>query len=381
MNTLKSTLILLASLWLISCNSAQKAFNNGDYEEAVRLSIQKLRDKPNDKKARTLLVDSYQKAVDANLSTIEAYERIEDPLRWEPIVRAYNRLNLLHQRLDRCPVCDDLLPSRNLYIDEWNVARLNAAEVRYQMGMSELSGSTRQSAKQAMEHFMQAEQFEPDYKDVRQQMEVALNRATLHVVIRNMPVQQRSYEGIQTEFEQKLIEVVSNRTANRYVRFYSEEEVSRQRPEFIDHHIDMTFESFRVGNMLMESNTTELTSKDSVKIGDARVGGETIPVYGTVSAKFTAYAKTIMGDGQLLFVISDAETGRIILQQRFVGEYQWRHEWASFNGDERALSPKQKELAALRDMPPPPDTHIFEEFTLPIFQNVSDRIRRFYAQY
>lgn len=381
MNTLKSTLILLASLWLISCNSAQKAFNNGDYEEAVRLSIQKLRDKPNDKKARTLLVDSYQKAVDANLSTIEAYERIEDPLRWEPIVRAYNRLNLLHQRLDRCPVCDDLLPSRNLYIDEWNEARLNAAEVRYQMGMSELSGSTRQSAKEAMEHFMQAEQFESDYKDVRQQMEVALNRATLHVVIRNMPVQQRSYESIQTEFEQKLIEVVSNRTANRYVRFYSEEEVSRQRPEFIDHHIDMTFESFRVGNMIMESNTTELTSKDSVKIGDARVGGETIPVYGKVSAKFTSYAKTIMGDGQLLFVVSDAETGRIILQQRFVGEYQWRHEWASFNGDERALSPKQKELAALRDMPPPPDTHIFEEFTLPIFQNVSDRIRRFYAQY
>ncbi len=378
---MKSILLLFASVWLISCNSAQKAFNKGDYEEAVRLSIQKLRDKPNDKKARALLVDSYGKAVDANLSTIHAYERIEDPLRWEPIVRSYNRLNLLHQRLDRCPVCDDLLPSRRLYIDEWNQARLNAAEVRYQMGMSELSGTTRESAKHAMEHFMQAEQFQPDYKDVRQQMEVALNRATLHVVIRDMPVQQRMYESIQAEFEQKLIEVVSNRTANRYVRFYSEEEVRRQRPEFIDHHIDMTFESFRVGNMLMESNTTELTSKDSVKIGDARVGNETVPVFGKVTAKFTAYAKTIMGDGQLLFVISDAETGRIILQQRFVGEYHWRHEWASFNGDERALTPKQRELAALRDAPPPPETHIFEEFTLPIFQNVSDRIRRFYAQY
>lgn len=381
MKSLSYVIILLASLWLISCNSAQKAFNNGDYEEAVRLSIQKLREKPNDKKARILLVDSYQKAVDANLTTIQAYERIEDPLRWEPIVRSYNRLNLLHQRLERCPVCDDLLPTRSLYIDEWNRAKLNAAEVRYQMGVSELAGSTRQSAKQAMEHFMVAEQFESDYKDLRQQMEVALSRATLHVVIRKMPIQQRMYEPAQAEFEQKLIEVVSNRTANRYVRFYSEQEVRRQRPEFIDHYIDMAFESFRVGNMVFESNTSELISKDSVKIGDARIGGETVSVFDRVTAKYTMYAKTILGDGQLLIVISDAQTERIILQQRFVGEYHWRHEWASFNGDERALSPKQKELAAIRDMPAPMDAQIFEEFTLPIFQNVSDRIRRFYAQY
>lgn len=381
MTTFKSILILLGSIWLISCNSAQKAFNKGDYEEAVRLSIQKLREKPNDKKARALLVDSYHKAVEANLSTIEAYERIEDPLRWEPIVRAYNLLNVLHQRLDRCPVCDDMLPQRNLYVDEWNEARQNAADVRYRMGVSALAGSTREDAKQAMEHFMMAEQFVSDYKDVHRQMDIALNRATLHVVIRQMPVQQRMYESIQTEFERKLMEVVSNRSTNRYVRFYSEEEVRRQRPEFIDHYITMTFESFRVGNTVFESNTTELTSKDSVKIGDARVGGETVPVYDKVTAKYTAYTKTILGDGQLLFAISDAETGRIVLQQRFVGDYQWRHEWASFNGDERALSPKQKELAALRDMPPPPDTHIFEEFTIPIFDSVSDRIRRFYAQY
>lgn len=380
MRTPRLLLLGFAAMAVLSCNSAKKAYDNGDYEQAVGLSVAKLKEDPDNRNARKVLVNAYPKAVEVNLQTVEAYERLEDPLRWEPIVRAYGRLNVLQERMARCPVCDDLLPRRRLYIDEWNEARANAAEVRYLMGVAELRGSTRESAKTALEHFMLVEQYQPDYKDTRQRMDQAVERATLHVVILDMPEQQRAFEPIQDAFEQRLRERVSYSTRRSMVRFYSQEEADTQPPPYVDHEISLLFEAFSVGNVVYDRNTETVTSKDSVKIGDVRIEGLTVPVYGLVTAKYTQISKTVLGGGQLLLKITDPSSGRIVMQERFDGEYAWVHRWATFNGDERALTAEQKRMTSVREAAPPPPELIFEEFTQPILANVSERLRRFYAQ-
>lgn len=380
MQSLRLLLIGLAAMAVLSCNSAKKAYDNGDYEQAVRLSVAKLKEDPDNRNARRVLAQAYPKAVESNLMEIESYSRLEDPLRWEPITRAYNRLNLLQQRMARCPVCDDLLPERRLYVDEWNDARLRAAEVRYRMGVSELRGTTRESAKLALEHFMLVEQFEPDYQDTRVLMDEALERATLHVVVRDMPVQQRAFEPIQEAFQQELMERLASGTRRSLVRFYSQQEADSQPPPFVDHEISLVFESFSVGNVVFDRTLQTVTSADSVKVGDVRIDGQTVPVYNKVTAKYTQISKTVLGGGQLLLKITDASSGRIVMQERFDGEYQWMHRWATFNGDERALSAEQKRLTQLREAAPPPPEIIFEEFTRPILGNLSERLRRFYAQ-
>lgn len=346
-------LIGLAALALLSCNAAKKAYNKGDYEQAVRLSVSKLREDPGNRNARKVLVDAYPKAVEVNLLTVRSYIGLEDPLKWEPITRAYNRLNVLHQRMGRCPVCDDLLPERKLYVDEWNDARLKAADARYRMGVSELRGTTRESAKTALEHFMLVEQFQPDYKDTRVLMEQAVERATLHVVILDMPEQQRAFQPVQDAFQQELLERVTRRTSRHLVRFYSQTEAQTQTPPYVDHEISLVFETFTVGNVILERHSETLTSKDSVKIGEMRIDGRTVPVFNRVSARYTLTTKTVLGGGQMLLKITDPSSGRIVMQERFDGEYQWVHRWATFNGDERALNAEQKKLSELREASPP----------------------------
>jgi hypothetical protein len=380
MLTPRSLLLLIASMAVISCNSAKKAYDNGDYEQAVRLSVSKLREDPDNRNARRVLVQAYPKAVESNLAEIREFMALEDPLRWEPITRAYNRLNVLQQRMARCPVCDDLLPQRRLYVDEWNDARLRAADVRYKMGVSELRGTTRESAKLALEHFMLVEQFEPDYQNTRMLMDEALERATLHVVILDMPEQQRAFQPIQDAFQQELMERLARTTRRSLVRFYSQEEAANQPPPFRDHEITLQFEAFSVGNVIFDRSTETVTSADSVKVGDVRVDGQTVPVFNRVTARYTLISKTVLGGGQLLLKITDSASGRIVMQERFDGEYQWMHRWATFNGDERALTAEQKRLTQLREAVPPPPELIFEEFTQPILANVTDRMRRFYAQ-
>jgi hypothetical protein len=380
MQSLRLLLIGLASLAVLSCNSAKKAYDQGDYEQAVRLSVAKLKEDPDNRNARRVLVQAYPKAVETNLAEVRAFAELDDPLRWEPITRAYNRLNVLQQRLARCPVCDDLLPERRLYVDEWNDARMRAAEVRYRMGVTELRGTTRESAKLALEHFMLVEQFEPDFKDTRTLMDEALERATLHVVIRDMPEQQRAFQPIQDAFQQELMDRLTQSTRRSLVRFYSQKEAESQPPPFLDHEISLVFESFSVGNVVFDRTTETVTSADSVKIGDARIDGQTVPVYNRVTARYTQISKTVLGGGQLLLKITDAASGRVVMQERFDGEYQWVHRWATFNGDERALNAEQKRLTQLREAVPPPPELIFEEFTRPILANLSERMRRFYAQ-
>jgi hypothetical protein len=367
-------------LAVLSCNSAKKAYDQGDYEQAVRLSVTKLKEDPDNRNARRVLVQAYPKAVETNLAEVRAFAELNDPLRWEPITRAYNRLNVLQQRLARCPVCDDLLPERRLYVDEWNDARMRAAEVRYRMGVTELRGTTRESAKLALEHFMLVEQFEPDFKDTRALMDEALERATLHVVIRDMPEQQRAFQPIQDAFQQELMDRLTHSTRRSLVRFYSQQEADSQPPPFLDHEISLMFESFSVGNVVFDRTTETVTSADSVKVGDVRVDGRTVPVFNRVTARYTQISKTVLGGGQLLLKITDASSGRVVMQERFDGEYQWVHRWATFNGDERALNAEQKRLTQLREAVPPPPELIFEEFTRPILGNLSERMRRFYAQ-
>jgi len=380
MQSLRLLLIGLASLAVLSCNSAKKAYDQGDYEQAVRLSVAKLKEDPDNRNARRVLVQAYPKAVETNLAEVRAFAELNDPLRWEPITRAYNRLNVLQQRLARCPVCDDLLPERRLYVDEWNDARMRAAEVRYRMGVTELRGTTRESAKLALEHFMLVEQFEPDFKDTRTLMDEALERATLHVVIRDMPEQQRAFQPIQDAFQQELMDRLAQSTRRSLVRFYSQQEADSQPPPFLDHEISLVFESFSIGNVVFDRTSETVTSADSVKVGDVRVDGRTVPVFNRVTARYTQISKTVLGGGQLLLKITDASSGRVVMQERFDGEYQWVHRWATFNGDERALNAEQKRLTQLREAVPPPPELIFEEFTRPILANLSERMRRFYAQ-
>ena len=337
MHTLRLLIIGLTAMTVLSCNSAKKAYNKGDYEHAVRLSITKLREDPDNRNARRMLVQAYPKAVEVNLATVQAWSEVDD-------------------------------------------ARLRAADVRYRMGVSEFRGTTRESAKIALEHFMIVEQFQPGYKDTRSLMEEALERATLHVVVAEMPKQQRAFQSAQEAFEQELLERIGHRSRQALVRFYSEKEVESQSPPFIDHQVSMQFESFSVGNVVMERVIEILTSADSVKVGDIRVDGQTIPVFNRVSATFTTNSKMVLGGGQLLLKITDHSSGRIIMQERFDGEYRWLHRWATFNGDERALTPEQKRLTLLRDEIPPPPEFIFEEFTQPMLDKVTERMRRFYAQ-
>jgi hypothetical protein len=164
------------------------------------------------------------------------------------------------------------------------------------------------------------------------------------------------------------------------VQFYNPDEARRieLRP---DHIIRLEFIEFNIGQSTLNTEKLNLTSKDSVKVGDVKIGDKTVDVKNKVTAVLTKYDKKLRSSGVLGLEIYDYRNQRILLSERLPGEFVWAHQWASYNGDERALTAEQKALTNAREITPPNAQQQFVEFTKPIYDQATNRLRRFYDKY
>jgi hypothetical protein len=377
----RTVLVMMALLLTVAaCNAPKKALNRGDYEQAVRLSVDKLRSNPNNKSARQVLAESWPRAVLLHEERIATFQSSSEPFRWEKVVGSYEQLNAMTTMLQRCPACESVVPSYKLYVDEVGDARRRAAQARYDAGIASLDPNSRERSRTAYEHFMVVERMMPDYRDTRARMTEALNYATLHVIVSVPPIQSRSLALSHEFFHNKVMEYLqTNRRMNDFVRFYYPDEAANEGMDRPDHDVFLQFDDFVVGQTLVESHTETITSRDSVKVGQSRMpDGTMVDVFNRVEAKFTRFKKTVVSRGLMDMQIVDSHNGRVILQEKIPGEFVWIAEWATFNGDERALNPAQRQLAQRREVPSPAPQDLFIMFTGPIYDQVTDRLRRFY---
>jgi hypothetical protein len=64
-----------------------------------------------------------------------------------------------------------------------------------------------------------------------------------------------------------------------------------------------------------------------------------------------------------------------------VGEHHWKTEFATYTGDERALSENDKTLINRRPNNPPRQEDIVNEILRQIETNLSHRLRNYYQRY
>jgi hypothetical protein len=114
---------------------------------------------------------------------------------------------------------------------------------------------------------------------------------------------------------------------------------------------------------------------------DSEVDLDTTKIYTTVKATLYYYKKTTTSKGVISFKIIDAKTNALLSVEKMPGEYVWVSEWATFNGDERALTAEQLQLSKQREKVPPAAQDLFIEFTRPIYDQLVTKIKNFYTKY
>jgi hypothetical protein len=277
------------------------------------------------------------------------------------------------------------LVSPQTYFQETENARENAAAERYVIGndlMKSQNGFiSKTSARSAYDNFEKITIFAPNYKDARNRLEDALNAGSFHVVVEQPKVNSRLYQYSNEYFQGKVDEFLrTNRRMNKFIRFYSPEEAKsiKLNPDQV---VRLEIIDFVVGETNVQTDRQTVTSKDSVKTGEATINGKKVPVYGKVKAQLVKSHKAVRSRGILAMEIYDFQTNKVLSREEIPGEYTWINDWASFNGDERALTSADLNLTRAKEALPPPPQQLFIEFTKPIYDQVTSRIKRFYDKY
>lgn len=367
---------LYLSILIVGCTTGKNALQKGNYDLSVFKSIDRLKNAPKNAEALYVLPIAYDLALKEHLRKIDEAKLSSDVLRWETVLGHYQKINQLSDEVNSSPVALGLIKNPPKYIKEVEESKYKAAEVRYALGVNQLNENNRVSAKNAYYNFEKAQYFYPSYKDVNQKLDEAYWAAVVKVVVQPVRVNSSYYQLSNQYFQDQVAQFMKNYQNNRFVIFYSEQQANQQKVN-PDQILRLNFEDFVVGQTYVKERVEKI-KRDSVVIGETRTKAK---VYGTVTATLSIFDKQVSSSGLLAMTIFDNQTQRIIRQQNIPGTYIWQDSWASYQGDDRALTNQQLQMTKRREIAPPPPATLFVEFTKPIYAQLVNEISNFYNRY
>jgi hypothetical protein len=384
--SIKNLNLLIAATMVImlayGCKSTgMQALTQGKYYTACLQAIDKLRSSPENAKASSALLQAYPLAVDYTEKEADhLLKSLSDNNRYQKIFELYSTMNNIAGQISRCPAALKLIPDADYYSSQLETARSLAAEESYTLAMNSLSIGTRAAARQAYLQFQKTNSIIQGYKDVINKLQEAKWMATLKIVLEQIPVE-GNYKISADFFQNKVFEYFSTSIKNEFISVFSPEEAENMNLQ-PDQIIRLRFLDFVVGQIRESSNSYEV-KRDSVKTGSYKdENGVSHDLYGTVKAKITARKIEVSSKGILEAFIIDFQTNTTLSQQRFPGTFVWTDSYASFNGDERALSSKELDMCRRTQLAtPPPPQEMFIQFTVPIFNSLGLFIQNYYRKY
>ncbi len=368
--------IYLSLIIIGGCTTGKNALQKGDYDASVNKAVSRLQNSPKNTEAMQVLKTAYDLALQSHLRKIDEAKLSNDLFRWESIMYDYQKINQLADDINSCPACLTIVPSPSKYITELADSKYMAAGARYNSGLGYLRDNNRLAAKKAYYEFEKTLNLEPNYKDAKAKMEDAYWAAVTRVVVQPIIVNSSLYRLSADYFQQQIDQFIGKYARNKFVLFYGEQQATEQKI-VPDQVLSLNFDDFVVGQTYVKERVEKL-KRDSVVIGETR---ERKPVYGTVKATLSIFEKNISSSGLLDMSIMDWNTKKLVRQQKFPGTYVWRDSWASYKGDDRALSKQQLAMTKRREMLPPPPSTLFLEFTKPIYSQLVDDISYYYNNY
>lgn len=349
-------LFILSSLFVFSCKTAEKLYNKGNYDEAVELAAKKLQKKPGDAGLIDILQDAYRFAVEDHESRVRNYSNSNSNLRYENIYREYSQLQRLYEAIRKSPSVFDIVNPTD-YSSFIATYKEEAANARFERGLELMDQNNKVSSREAYNEFQKALALKPGDLAIKQKIEEAYANAVTNVFIRPLTrygIQYGSYNFDYQNFNYNMLRYLNNNSRSQFVRYYSPSNGGQD--VRTDNSVDMRFSDVNIGRYRDQRITREVSNqivakeivikKDSV-----------VKEYITVKAKITITTRTIQADGLLQATVRDYNDRRI-WSDTYRGDYSWTYSFATYTGDERALSDEDKKLINQREQWPPSNDEI-----------------------
>ena len=133
---------------ILSCKTASKLYQKGNYDEAVELAAKKLQKDPGDPKLIGIIQSSYRFAADDHESRIRNNSESNNELKWEWMYNEYASLQRMYDAIYKVPRVFELIHPMD-YSSYLVTYAEKAGDVRFDRGLSLMQRNEKQSYRNA----------------------------------------------------------------------------------------------------------------------------------------------------------------------------------------------------------------------------------------
>ncbi len=347
----KILLYTLALTLLLACSTSkkiEKSLSIGNYDLAISDAISKLRtnkDKRGKAEFIVMLHEAYNKATERDLSNIDFLKKDNNPENYINIYDSYVGLDNRQERIK--PLLPLYVNSKevrfnfNNYNSDIIKYKNNASQQLYNNAKTLLTSNSKLDYRTAYQYLKDIEDINPNYKDVRDLMEMAHNKGTDFVLVNMI---NDTKKVIPTRLETDLLNFSSYGLNNFWAVYHStpDDKITydyNMRVNLRD--INVSPEQIKERQVIKEKQVVDgkknLLDERGQVVKDTL--GNTIQVDNLKSVRCEYYEftqfKATQVTGKVEFV--DLNTNQLVEAFPVSSEFIFEHIYATSSGDRRAL--------------------------------------------
>jgi hypothetical protein len=362
----KSIYILFTAFIITACSSlktTQKAINSGDYDKAISLAVKNLRSSKTKKSNQpyiSMLEEAFKKATEKDKSRIKFLKKDGNP---ENLERIYNLYQTLEYRQE---MIKPLLPLRNIangraakfrikdYSSDLITSKNKLTALLYANVKGLFNSSNKYDFRQAYNALTYLEKIHPNYKDTRSLIEEAHAKGTDYVLV---SIKNKTRKIIPKRLSKDLLNIDTYGFDDLWTVYHSVKD-----SDFTyDYGLALTLrdinispEQVREKQVVIEREVKDgwkyLLDKEGNQVIDDK--GNKVKVDKMVNVRceffqFTQFKSAeVVGQVQYTDLASKQLLKTFPIKSMFVFE----HNYATFNGDKRALTKSFLDMIILRSV-------------------------------
>jgi len=187
-----------------------------------------------------------------------------------------------------------------------------------------------------------------------------------------------SYTNSYRNFDEQMLRNLQFNSGNEFLKFYSDWDAAARNIR-ADMVVDMRLATLNIGRYFDERSKKQV-SKEVVIREIVYRPDSIVKVYGKVYADIVTTRRTMHSDAMLQVNVRDANGGWLWTDNTG-SNYSWSTEFATYSGDERALSESDKQLVNHRQEQSPPEEEIIRCMMDEINNNALYRIKNYFSRY
>lgn len=178
----RSSVILFLLLFIVSCTSPQKLVEQGQFDQAIDKSVNKLENNPGNSDELEVLKKAYNLANMSDSSRIAHMELGKNEDRLNEVVELYAQMD---RRQDKIQALPSQIRNQFEFVNYDSTiteAKYAAADRLYRRGLEFMERGDKKSYRKAWAEFNRASEIYPGYEDVDQKIEEARRLGTSHAL-------------------------------------------------------------------------------------------------------------------------------------------------------------------------------------------------------